>query len=244
MKAKKPLSLALLVMALLAVALILPSAAAGWSDAAVNWVKGNYNSNNDFPDFQNGFTIRVQQGSELTDVEGFVIQKLMYTSNPAFALCPEERRATEFSPEGWDEDPYWYYVWTGFFGLDPDYALYYARFYDIDDDPVYPWPGLEEPSNADDIVNANIADFVVYLDAGFLADYYGLPPQIHWTTYPHRYVIVDFDDPDKEDLVQIYGLNLFVGGWITQLGQSAGLDAELLPVRATCFEVHVGESAL
>lgn len=261
MRAKKPFFLLMLILALLAAALIAPAAASGKNgNQPVNWVVGNYEAWNydedNVPQSHIGFTMNVRQlGPDLT-LEGVVLQKTMYTDrddplNP-FADAPVVRRATEFSPErGPSEWPdYWWFVWQYVFGLQPPYLANYACFYDIGADPSeYAWPDLTPPCNPDEYFDANIADFDIYLPASFLAEYYGdlgiLPPELWWDTYPHRYVVVDFDDPTKEDLVQIYGWNLS-DAWIPLLGQPddplAEPNYELVPVPAGNFQVPRGRN--
>lgn len=242
MKGKKPLLLAVLVVALLAVALIVPAVASGKSaNQPVNRVTGNYNSGDlNLPDSHAGFTVNVQQGSELTDIKGFELQKIMQRDPEGdFANAPVVRRATEFVLEG----P-WRSFWS-YFGLADTYLDGYARFYGAGENPSCGWGNFFPdiffpPTNlvGVDLSEANIADFVVSLNASFL------PPPYTFDLWPHRYVIVDFDEPGRADLVQLYGyvpIDEGFGLWWPALLPDGNPD--LAPVPAGNFQVHVGESA-
>jgi hypothetical protein len=234
MKAKKPLLVVALVLVLVVVALLLPATASGAKDnGPVNWVNGSYNTNGiGLPYGHIGFTVDVQQGTEPTDISGFVLQKVMLSSDPEFEDAPVVRRATEFVLE----DP-WRSFWSTF-GLAPMYLDGYASFYRAGEHPGYGWSDFFPdiwftPTNPVDYAEANIADFVVSLDASFLPDPYA------FDLWPHRYVIVDFAEPGRADLVQIYGwvpIEEGVGIWFPVLS-----TGDLVPVPGGNFQVHVGD---
>jgi hypothetical protein len=229
MKGKKPLLLAVLVVALLAVGLIVPVAAFGANpNQPVNWVTGNYNTNSVYLPWELhiGFTVNVQRGTEQTDVKGFVLQEVMreplYDAdgnlNP-FAFAPVVRRATEFSPK---PDEAWFWMLTE---LEPPYFENYARFYE----------------GTGDYAGANVAEFIIYLPVDFLADF---NPGLPFTTMPHRYRIYDFGEPGRDDLVQVEGWSLsdpddFESPWTWVPALFLGTP---VPVPAGNFQVHIGES--
>jgi hypothetical protein len=235
MKVKKPLLVVALLLALIAVALVLPVTAFGANhNRPVNWVNGSYNTKGiGLPYDHIGFTVDVQQGIEPTDIEGFVLQKVMLASDPDFDDAPVVRRATEFVLE----DP-WRSFWSTF-GLDPMYLDGYASFYGAGDNPGYGWSDFfpdiwfAPPTNPVDCDGANIADFVVSLDASFL------PAPYTFDLWPHRYVILDFAEPGRADLAQIYGwvpIEEGFGVWFPLLS-----TGDLVPVPGGNFQVHVGE---
>jgi hypothetical protein len=243
MKAKKPLLLAVLIVALLAVALILPGVATGKSDSQpMNWVKGNYNTNNTgLPEVLGGFTINVAQlaGGTLT---GQVVQKVILTDKEWLQSAPTVRVASVFY------DPVWADFYAGWpFFMDDEYLDNYADFHAAGDS--YVWPAdLPVPKRVDDYHEGNIANFVAYLPAYFL----GLPYPM-----PHRYVVIDFAEAGEDDLVQIYGWSpvdpydpFGEYSWQPQLVSTNPLiyedgnylEGDPIPVPATDFNVYVGET--
>lgn len=235
MKAKKPVLLATLVVALLALGLILPATVAAGDDDSSSSVEGNCTVNM-LPDVLIGFTIDVQQ-SEGGTLDGVVLQKIMRVPDPAWADVPAVRKATVFTIE--------YSPWVYPFGMSDTYTEY-SSFHEAGDS--YTWPAdlplpklLADDPTAYDL--ANIADFVVALPT--------TNSPLPFDPWPHRYVVMDFGEPDTKDLVQIYGWwfdESGTWGWFPQVVYAGEFYAENpqyvpgdpIPVLKGDFQVEVG----
>ena len=241
MKAKRLLLLAALAVALLTLGFILPASVAASEDEPTNSVEGNCTINM-LPDTLIGFTIDAQQSGNET-LEGVVLQKIMRTTDPDFANAPTVREATDFTIEP--------VPWAVLFALSPTY-LNYSSFHEAGDS--YTWPAdlpvpelLKNDPAAYDM--ANIADFVVALPTtGIFPPEWGIDPM------PHRYVVIDFGEPGRKDLVQIYGwvpippIPAESGFWLPQLMYADDFYSENpqyvpgdpIPVLKGNFQVEVG----
>lgn len=223
MKAKKPLLLAVLILALLVVVLIVPAVASAKEpnpQQPVNWVKGNENTSKWWLPWgiHEGTTMNVQQLGDGT-LKGSVLVKRMLEPEGGWpwdlSLAPTVIISKDFSPESEEMAEFW--EWTG---LDPLYFEDYAEFY----------PGTGEYQGA------NVVDFCIYLVEDWLP-----PGTFPFTTMPHRWLIYDFDDPERWDLYQVfawapenpYDINT-PWSWIPMTG--------LWEVPPNCYRVHIAET--
>jgi hypothetical protein len=182
MNAKKPLLLIVLVVALLAVGLLVPSTVSAWPcQVPTASVVGSSDLINT-PESYARLYLNVRRTNDALD--GSVV-------------LHRTRTADDRLPLGWivgtefTDQPYW----PDFFEQSFERADFHKAF------TPYSWPTDlgPEPLLAGTYYRARIADFVCYIPNPF--------PELAFLgeTYPHRYVVIDFLSPYMKDLIQVYG---------------------------------------
>ncbi len=231
MRAKKPLLVLVLTLALIAVALILPAAAYGKSAAkAVSWVKVNTNCrlpDSNFPDltFHGATVARVEQLAD-ESLRGRVIVKVFREFYPmGTAQAPTLFRYTVkskyfASPDWWDYEPP---------GVShADFFIAAAGNWPADLGPVPDWwAGYR---------GAAVADFVAYVPITQYPE--NLPWLAFYTPYgtpsiPYRFMFIDSGKSGRADVMLNW---LFVGlpgmPWMPTVWT--------VPIQSGNIQVHVG----
>lgn len=245
MRAKKPLIVLVVTLALLAVALILPAAAFGKTadlNKPVSWVSVGINSNSSgLPDFHGGVTAKVQRLADgpVTDdnVRGQVVIKVFREFWPEFwplggALVQFKyvvKSSTFYSPGWWDYFP-------------PGLAR--ADFFTAAEGN---WPAdLGAAPAGWPYKGAAVADFVVYVPVSQYPE--SLPwvwlythnpdPDLVPPSIPYRFMFIDCGEPGATDLWQSW---LFTGvGWEATQFDPAVTPGDPVPIQSGNIQVHVG----
>jgi hypothetical protein len=225
---RRSVVLVVIILALLAVALILPTAASGKA-ADSSWVRGAANQNNAFLpfDWHAGMSINVQKTGD--DVKGIVIQKVLRSPDGYHYLL----NSKAFT------DPFW----------SPDVEG--VHFYHGEDYAALEDPDLQYPAGEDylpeGIENAEVADVIVFYPVSQFPFDLGLPSGF---ALPYRIVLFDYGEPGKGvDLVQVFVPDLATSWWAPNSadpGLFMGLpESEWAypdPILSGNIQVHVGES--